>query len=142
MNAAAVLLDFTYRHHRLLARVLAWVGIIAISVLSVVPAEDRPLTGFGPPLEHFLAFSLLGAVFAIGYDMSLARLLLLAFLFCAGIELSQIPLPTRHARLSDFTVDFLSCCYAIALVQFAKRRKPVSGVAAPQDVEEVEPGRV
>jgi len=44
------------------------------------------------------------------------RLLLLAFLFCGAIELLQVPLPTRHARLSDFVIDFVASCFAIGLV--------------------------
>jgi VanZ family protein len=143
MNTAADLSDLAYRYYQVLARFFAWVGILAIIILSLVPAEDRPLTGFGPPLEHFAAFSLVAAVFAIGYDMSLVRLVLLALVFCAGVELAQVPLPTRHARLSDFTVDFLSCCYAIVLVQFGKRKKRNPRPAVPaQEVEEAEPGRV
>ena len=34
-------------HYRLVARALAWIGIFAIIVLSVVPAVDRPVTGLG-----------------------------------------------------------------------------------------------
>jgi len=38
------------------ARALAWIGIFAIIVLSVVPAVDRPVTGLGQWFEHFTAF--------------------------------------------------------------------------------------
>ena len=55
-------------------------------------------------------------VFAIGYSFSLVRLLLLAFFFCGGIELLQVPLPTRHARVSDFVLDFVVSCFAIGFV--------------------------
>ena len=96
------------------ARILAWMGIVAIIVLSVVPAADRPVTGAGQVLEHFTAFALVAGAFAIGYRLSLVRLLLLAFLFSGGIELLQVPLPTRHARLSDFAIDFAGACFAIA----------------------------
>jgi hypothetical protein len=116
-------------HYRSTARVLAWIGIFAITVLSVVPANDRPVTGaglwlfglwFGPWFrqwfEHFTAFALVAGMFAIGYRFSLIRLLLLAFFFCGGIELLQVPLPTRHARVSDFVIDFAASCFAIAVV--------------------------
>ena len=98
------------------ARTLAWVGILTIIVLSVVPAVDRPVTGAGPRFEHFTAFALVAAAFAIGYRLSLIRLLLLAFFFCGGIELLQVPLPTRHARISDFVIDFVGAWIAIGLV--------------------------
>ena len=84
---------------------MAWIGIVAIIILSVVPAADRPVTGAGQLLEHFTAFAIVGGAFAIGYRVSLIPLMFLAVLFCAGIELLQVPLPTRHARVSDFLVD-------------------------------------
>ena len=103
-------------HYKGVARALAWIGIFAIIVLSVVPAVDRPVTGLGQWFEHFTAFALVGGAFAIGYRLSLSRLLLLAFFFCGGIELLQVPLPTRHARISDFVIDFCGSCFAIGCV--------------------------
>jgi len=72
---------------------------------------------FGHLIEHGAAFALVAAAFAIGYRFSLLRLLLLALLYCAGIELLQIPLPTRHARVSDFFIDFAAAAIAMALVR-------------------------
>jgi VanZ family protein len=98
------------------ARALAWVGILAIIILSVVPAADRPVTGAGHLFEHLAAYALVAGVFAIGYHRSLIWTLLLAFFFCCGIELLQVPLPTRHARVTDFIIDFAGSCFAIGLV--------------------------
>lgn len=105
----------------MVVRALAWVGILAIIVLSVVPSVDRPVTGAGQLLEHFTAFALVTGVFAISYRLSLMRLLLLAFFFCGGIELVQVPLPTRHARISDFIIDLVASCFAILFVFFADK---------------------
>ena len=103
-------------NYRLVARVLAWIGSLTIIVLSVVSADDRPVTGAGHLTEHFAAFAPVAAAFAIGYyRLSLMRLLLLAFLFCGGVELLQIPLPTRHARGIDFVIDLFTACSAIAI---------------------------
>lgn len=101
---------------RTVARALAWIGILAIIVLSAVPAVDRPVTGAGQLLEHFTAFTLVAGVFAISYRLSLIRLLLLAFFFCGGVELLQVPLPTRHARVGDSVIDFVASYFAILLV--------------------------
>ena len=84
--------------------------------MSIVPAAERPVTGAGQRFEHFAAFALVAGAFAIGYRLSLMRLLMLAFLICGGIELLQVPLPTRHARLSDFVIDVFGSCFAIGLV--------------------------
>jgi VanZ family protein len=109
-----------YRNCRAIARALAWIGILAILGLSFVPAVARPVTGLGQQFEHFTAFALTAAAIAFGYDLSPARLLLLVFLFCGGIELLQVPLSTRHARLSDFIVDVVASCVAIGLVIVGK----------------------
>jgi VanZ family protein len=109
--------------YRIVARVLAWIGIIGIIILSVVPAHERPTPAAawfgelaGHIIEHVAAFALVAAAFAIGYRFSLFRLLTLAFFYCAGIELLQIPLPTRHARVSDFFINFAAAAIAMALV--------------------------
>jgi hypothetical protein len=114
-------MDWLISRYTVVARTLAWIGISAIIVLSVVPANDRPVSGVGQGLEHFTAFALVGEAFAIGYPFSLIRLLVLAVFFCGGIELLQVPLPTRHARVSDFLVDSVGACFAILCVFIAKQ---------------------
>ncbi len=103
-------------HRVLIIRALAWFGVLAIVILSVVPAPMRPTTGARSGFEHFAVFSLVAAAFAIGYRLSLARLLALSFLYCGGIELLQLTVPTRHARLSDFFIDVGSAWVAMCLV--------------------------
>jgi hypothetical protein len=115
-------MGWTVHQNRGIARALAWFGIAAIFVLSVVPADERPVTGIGQVLEHLTAFGLVAGMFAIGYRFTLTRLLLMALLFCGGIELLQVPLPTRHARVSDFAIDLFGSYFAIGLVAFATSR--------------------
>ena len=110
------MVNWLINHYRVFTCVLAWTGILAIIVLSVVPAAERPVTGTGQSFEHFTAFALVAGAFALSYRLSLTRLLLLAFFFCGAIELLQVPLPTRHARVSDFVIDFVGACFAIWLV--------------------------
>jgi VanZ family protein len=114
-------MDWLINRYTVIARTLAWIGILAIIVLSVVPANDRPVSGIGQGAEHFTAFALVGGVFAIGYPFSLIRLVALAIFFCGGIELLQVPLLTRHARVSDFLVDSVGACFAILCVFVAKQ---------------------
>ena len=109
------------QRREVLARFLAWIGLLLIVVLSVVPAAERPVTEFKPSFEHFAAFALVGGAFALGYDLSWGRLMLLALFFCGGIELLQVPLPTRHARASDFVINFLAACFAIGFVHVSKK---------------------
>ena len=48
-------MDWLISRYTVVARTLAWIGILAIIVLSVVPANDRPVSGVGQGLEHFTA---------------------------------------------------------------------------------------
>ena len=105
----------------LASRMLAWLGLAAIVILSVVPAVDRPVTGAGQDLEHLTAFGLTAAAFAYGYEQPFLRLILCVLIFCAGIELLQVLVPTRHARIDDFIVDFLASSIAVAIVVAIKR---------------------
>ncbi len=50
-------------------RGLAWFGILAIVILSVVPSSLRPVTGLGHYFEHFAAFALVAGLFAVGYRL-------------------------------------------------------------------------
>jgi hypothetical protein len=63
------------------------------------------------------------------------RLLQLAFLFCGGIELLQVPLPTRHARLSDFVIDVFGSCFAIGLVFVGDKLVGRSSFAEARDLK-------
>jgi hypothetical protein len=106
----------------MVARGLAWVGAVTILISSVVPADERPVTGLGQAGEHVAAFGLVAGMFAVGnHRLGLIRLLLVAFLFCGSIELLQVPLPTRHARVSDFAIDLLGSFVAIAFVMWGSK---------------------
>src|SRR3569832_1097276 len=95
-------------------RVMSWLIIFGLVVLTVVPAKERPVTFLQHDLEHFLAFGLAGAVFGLAYARRLGAHLLAAIAFALTLELSQIPLATRHARFQDFVIDALAACLGIA----------------------------
>jgi hypothetical protein len=69
------------KHYVGIARAITWIGILAIIILSGVPAADRPVIGAGQTLEHLTVFAILGCAFAIGYRLSLIKSMLLAVLF-------------------------------------------------------------
>lgn len=60
--------------------------------------------------EHFTSFFLTGILSYLAYPRRLAVSLLAGIAFAAGVELLQIPLPGRHARLSDFIIDASAAC--------------------------------
>ncbi|WP_458760131.1 VanZ family protein [Afipia sp. TerB] len=96
---------------------LAAAALMGVFLLSVVPAAERPVTGVGSNIEHFLCFALVGGMTALAFRLTLKTLLPAALLFTLILELAQIPLPTRHARFGDFVVDALSACAGILVAR-------------------------
>jgi len=103
-------------HLRSVVRGLAWFGIVAVVILSVVPASERPVTGKGQWFEHFAAFAHVGGTFAIGYRLALMRLLLLAFLFCGIIASSAAADAARQAKRFRYRLFWIMVCYWANLV--------------------------
>jgi VanZ family protein len=79
--------------------------LIAIVVLSLVPAHDRPVTALPHSLEHLTIFFAAGLAFGIGYPQRRLFQFVALLAFTAAIELAQLLVPGRHARLSDFLID-------------------------------------
>jgi VanZ family protein len=87
--------------------------LAAIVVLSVVPATARPTTMAPHAFEHAVIFLLDGMAFGIAYFGPKRWAISGAVVFCAAIELAQLMVPGRHARLSDFIVDAIAACIGI-----------------------------
>jgi len=90
---------------RNIVRAVAWLALVAIIVLSLVPPGARPTTVIPHNVEHAGIFLLDGLAFAVTYAGYEWLLSIWAVIFCAGIELAQLVIPGRHVRLSDFFVD-------------------------------------
>src|SRR5579871_2121191 len=95
---------------RNIARVVAWFALTAIVLLSVVPPSHRPTTFFPHRIEHAGIFLFDGLAFGITYCGYEWLASIGAVVFCAGIELAQLIIPGRHARLSDFVIDAAAMC--------------------------------
>jgi len=78
--------------------------LIAIVVLSLVPAHDRPVTALPHSLEHLTIFFAAGLAFGIGYPQRHRFQFPALLVFTAVIEMAQLIVPGRHARLTDFVV--------------------------------------
>ncbi len=104
-----------------LARFVGWILALAIIVLSVVPASLRPETGAPHNLEHFTIYFITGIAFGLGYDRRRALMAVLFVLYAGAIEIAQLFIPGRHARLSDFIVDALAMCIGLFGIALARR---------------------
>jgi len=91
------------------ARIAAWALAAAIVILSPVPTL-RPETGAPHSLEHFTIFAATGFAFGLGYKRRHHLLAILLVVFSSAIEIAQLFVPGRHARLGDFIIDALAAC--------------------------------
>jgi VanZ family protein len=89
-------------------RATAWFILIAIGFLTVVPPTLRPTTPVPHEIEHAAAFFSNGIMFGLAYPRRESVLSVGAVAFCAAIEISQLFVSGRHARLSDFILDTIA----------------------------------
>ena len=97
-------------------RIAAWLLLLAIAVLSLVPPWLRPETGAPHDFEHFAIFASTGFAFGLAYGRRHALVASALVVFTGAIELAQLFVPGRHARLSDFIVDLVAVCIGLVAV--------------------------
>ena len=102
-----------------LSRVLAWVLVFGIVALSIVPPDDRVVTDLPRLLEHLSILLLAGLAFGLGYP-DRYPLQTIAF-FAASLELVQVWVPGRHARLSDFAAGVVGLSLGTGLAYVSTR---------------------
>jgi len=95
---------------QLVVRIAAWSLAATILVLSLVPPDLRPETGLPQKLEHLLIFTATGTAFGLGYEAMRGLLAIQLLIFAGAVEIAQLFVPGRHARLSDFLVDAGAIC--------------------------------
>ena len=106
---------------QLAVRIIAWSLAAIIVVLSLVPSELRPETGAPHIFEHCLVFVATGVVFGLGYEPRRGALAIQLVAFAGVIEMAQLFVPGRHARLSDFLVDAVAICIGSIAGSLAKQ---------------------
>ncbi|MDQ2082023.1 hypothetical protein RA307_17685 [Xanthobacteraceae bacterium Astr-EGSB] len=111
-------------------RMAAWTWVVGLVMLTAVPAAERPDTGLPHDLEHFVAFLGAGGLLALTHKWSAMRLAAGGIAFALLIELMQIPLSSRHARVLDFVVDAAAVVAGVLAVcglkLYAIRRRRVT----------------
>ena len=105
-----------------LIRGVAWLILIVIVFLSLAPAELRPETSLPHIVEHAGIFAAAGIAFAAGYPRREWLLIAGSIFFCASIELAQLAVPGRHARLGDFIIDAAAALAGLLMTSIGRRR--------------------
>jgi VanZ family protein len=127
-------------HPMCVAKIASWTLAAAIIILSVVPPSLRPETGVPHELEHFLIYAITGFAFGIAYELQYAALAILLALFAGSVEIAQLFIPGRHARLSDFIVDAIAMCAgAIAVMLRPRPVRAISQIAQASAAVKIRP---
>jgi VanZ family protein len=96
-------------------RLVSWVLLTAITVMTLGPISMRPQTHFSPDFERFAAYLAVGTCFALSYQRRRLWLLGLFLVAMAGVlEIGQSFVPGRDPRLIDFL--FKACGAVIGLM--------------------------
>ena len=111
-------------------QVAAWLLLLAIAALSVVPPSYRIVTILPQPIEHFAVFLLTGLAFSLAYPSRYRAQSVALLLFTAAVELAQLWIPGRHARLSDIIVNLLGLGTGIGLAYIMTRWQKAAGRGA------------
>jgi VanZ family protein len=97
-------------------RFIAWPLAAAVTFASLGPARYRPELRITHDGEHALAFVLIGLVFALAYPRQRPLIAGASVVLIGLLELLQLFVSGRHARLSDFLIDALAALIGIAVV--------------------------
>jgi hypothetical protein len=99
-------------------KLVGWLAILTIAVLSLVPGEIRPHTLSVSQLEHVIAYAITGALLAVGYPILTQRVLIVAGLTCyAGIlEIIQLWVPGRTSKIIDLVAGSSGALAGVLLV--------------------------
>ena len=118
-------------------RILTWWCVIALAVLSLLPAQEladlsllpaleMARTRLPPQLEHFLAYAGAAAIGMAGYGPSRGSSIRIigGLWLCAGIlEYLRHFSPGRHPSIEDFAASALGAlCGGLAVALLRRRR--------------------
>lgn len=96
-------------------RICAWLLAAAVTFATLGPPRYRPHADLGHDGEHALAFVLVGLAFALAYPKHRRLAATIAIVAIGILELLQLLVPGRHARLEDFIVDALAASVGFAI---------------------------
>ena len=105
----------------ILLRISAWLLAAAVAFATLGPAQYRPHAAVTHDGEHALAFVLIGLAFGLAYPRQRLLVAAISVPSIGVLELLQLLIPGRHARLEDFAVDALAALTGFAMVAIAGR---------------------
>jgi VanZ family protein len=106
------------------SRVGTWCCVIALAVLSLLPADEMVRTGFPTKVEHFVAYAGSAAIAMAGYGRSRGGLPIIGafWVYAALLEYLQRFSPGRHPAIEDVAVSAIGAlCGGLAVAFFSRR---------------------
>lgn len=104
-----------------LAQIVAWGLAAVIVVLTLGPVGLRPQFGH-PSMERFAAYLALGAAFSMAYPRHRAWVALAVVCAAFGLELGQLLVPGRDARVPDAMAKAFGAVSGVLFVIAAQGR--------------------
>lgn len=108
----------------LLLKILAWLLLAALVVVTIGPIGWRPISPLPTQLERALALLLIGIVFALAYPRRILLVGLLLVGATALLELTQVFEPSRHGRWLDLGVKVAGGVVGLAIGTVLTRLRP------------------
>ena len=88
-------------------RIVAWIAIAMIAFVTLGPLSLRPESAMGPNAERFLAFLVVGALFAAAYPRYIWFAAAIVIGAAILLEFFQLFSPSRHGRALDAAVKIV-----------------------------------
>ena len=96
-------------------RILAWLSLLFLIVVTVGPIGLRPLSGLSVHIERFGAFAVVGIIFALAYPRHLFIVAFIVIVAAISLEALQLLSVSRHGRLFDLVVKITGAMVGFAL---------------------------
>jgi VanZ family protein len=104
-------------------RILTWLCVTLLAVLSLLPAQDLVRTGIPGQLEHFGAYAGSASIAIGGYRQPGAvRIIGLFWIYAGILEYLQHFSPGRHPSISDFAASALGALSGGVVAALLMRR--------------------
>lgn len=109
-------------------RYTPFLAITAILVLSLIPGQFQVRTGASRHLEHFAAYFAVAGVLALAWGKAPLKLFCVGVLLmglAATMEIAQVLVPGRTARLSDLAASDLGVASGLVAMWILLRLLPL-----------------
>jgi VanZ family protein len=102
---------------------LSWLGLLGITILSLVPLKLRPHIFAVSQFEHVGAYFITGVALALAFRTrtALVAICISLSLLAAALEVAQLWIPGRNARLIDWVASSSGAWAGIAVVLAVRR---------------------